>query len=200
VFQKPPQNHIPTVVKHLRKTIHIIILLFILVSCSVEKGIVKQMNAEFKTKYPEIEKYSQTEYQEKLRKRVLSKFFNEFKLEKSNLYVIETFQNRGGHHVITKYQTVMTYFWQEGNLLEVYYVNDNDELEIKKEQYWGTENMIRTLEFIQNRFETNDLDSISKISKSWEHQYNHAGEYFITELDKNLQVLKIFKCEEFGFE
>lgn len=158
------------------------------------------MNSEFKTKYPEIKEYSRTEYQEKLRKRILPKFLNDYVLNDSNLYVIETFQNRGGHHVITKYQTVMTYFWEDGKLLEVYYVNDNDELEIKKEQYWGSENMIPTLKFIQERFELNELDSISKISKSWQHQYSHAGKYFITELDKNLQVLKIVICEEFGFE
>jgi hypothetical protein len=158
------------------------------------------MNSKYKTKYPEIKEYSRTEYQEKLRKRILPKFLNDFKLSDSNLYIIETFQNRGGHHVITKYQTVMTYFWQDGKMLEVYHVNNENELEIQKKQYWGSEDMIPTLKFIEKRFELNELDSISKISKNWKHQYSHAGEYFITELDKNLKVLKIIKCEEFGFE
>ncbi len=171
----------------------------ILTSCSINNGVVKQINSEFKTKYPEIKSYSKTKYQEKLRKRILPKFLNNYKLSDSNLYVIETFQNRGGHHVITKYQTVKTYFWQDGKLIEVYYVNDDNELQIQKEQSWGSEYLIPTFKFIEKQFVRNDLDSISRVSENlWEHQFSHAGEYFITELDKNLNILRIIKCAEFG--
>lgn len=185
----------------MKKTIKILILTFILTSCSINNGVVKRINSEFKTKYPEIKKYSQTKYQEKLRKQILPKFLSDYNLTDSNLYIVETFQNRGGHHVVTKYQTVRTYFWQDGKLLEVYYVNNDNELEIQKEESWGSENMIPTLKFIQKQFELNDLDSISRVSNNiWDHQASHAGEYFITELDKDLNVLKIIKCAEFGFE
>src|SRR5690606_14672456 len=131
--------------------------------------------------------------------RIIPQFLNDYKLSDSNLYIVETFQNRGGDHVITKYQTVMTYFWQDGKLIEVYYVNDDNELEIKKEQYWGSEHRIPTLKFIEKQFLRNDLDSISRVSKNLrEHQFSHAGEYFITEVDKDLNILKIIKCAEFG--
>ncbi|MAL60227.1 MAG: hypothetical protein CMC14_09280 [Flavobacteriaceae bacterium] len=159
------------------------------------------MNSEFNRKYPEIKKYSRTEYQEKLRKRILPKFLKENDLSDSNLYIVETFQNRGGHHIVTKYQTVFTYFWQDGKILEVYYVNDDDELRIKKEEYWGAEYMIPTLKFIEKQFERNDLDSIRRVSENlWKYQFSHAGEYFITELDKDLNILNSLKCPEFRFE
>ena len=155
-------------------------------SCSIKNSVVKQINSEFKTQYPEIKSYSKTEYQEKLRNRILPKFLNDYKLTNSNLYVVEAFQNRGGHHVVTKYQTVFTYFWQDGEILEVYYVDDNDELK---------------LNFIEEQFKRNDLDSIRRVSENlWKHQFSHAGEYFITELDNNLNILKSLKCTEFAFE
>ena len=180
---------------------NILLLLLILASCSIKNSVVKQINSEFKTQYPEIKSYSKTEYQEKLRNRILPKFLNDYKLTNSNLYVVEAFQNRGGHHVVTKYQTVFTYFWQDGEILEVYYVDDNDELKIKKEQYWGADYMISTLNFIEEQFKRNDLDSIRRVSENlWKHQFSHAGEYFITELDNNLNILKSLKCTEFAFE
>jgi len=184
----------------LRKTIQIIILASILVSCSINNGIIKRINFEFKSKYPKIEKFSRTKYQEKLRKRIILKFLSDFKLENSKLYIIESFQNRGGHHVITKYQTVMTYFFQNGELLEVYSINNDNKLERKKDQYWGTEYMASTINFIQKRFELNQLDSIGKMSESREQQINHAGEFFVTELDEDLNIIKVVKCEEFRFE
>ena len=158
------------------------------------------MNSEFSLKYPEIEKYPKTEYQKKIRKLVFNQFLNDFDLTNSNLYVVERFQNRGGHHVITKHQTVMIYFWQDDQLLEVYHVKDNYELEARKEQNWGTDYIIPTLEFIQENFEKNQLDSIKNKSENIKYQFNHPGEFFITELDNKLNVLKAMKCEEFEIE
>ncbi|MBU3012991.1 hypothetical protein KO506_16380 [Polaribacter vadi] len=169
-------------------------------SCSISNGITNRINSKFKIEYPKIKEYSRTKYQEKLRKRVLKKIQNDFELVKSKLYIVEVFQNRGGHHVFTKYQTVMTYFWQDGILKEVYYVNDENKLEIKKEEYWGTEHMIPTLKFIQEKMELNQFDSIEKKSQNINNQISHAGEFFITEMDEQLNIIKVLKCEEFGIE
>ena len=184
----------------MKKATYILILTTILISCSVSNGISNRINSKFKTNYPEIKEYSRTEYQENLRNRVLSKFLKDFELEKSKLYIIESFQNRGGHHVFTKYQTVMTYFWQSGNIKEVYYVNDENELEIKKDKSWKTEHIIPTLKFIQEKMELNQLDSIETKSENIKNQLSHAGEFFITQLDDHLNIINVVKCEEFEIE
>ncbi len=184
----------------MKKTACIIILTITLVSCSVNKGLTRKINSKFKIDYPEIVQYSKTKYQEKLRKRILKRFLSDFELEKSKLYVVENFQSRGGHHVFTKYQTATTYFFQNGILKEVYHINDENKLEVQKKEYWGSELMIPTLKFIQKKMELNQLDSIKKKYTNHKNYVDHAGEFFITELDEKLNIIKVVKCVEFGIE
>ena len=184
----------------MKKILYIVILNFILISCSLSRGITKEINEKFNLKYPDIKEYSRTKYQESLRKLILLEYLRSFELETNKLYIIERFQNRGGHHVFTKYQTVMTYFWQNGKLKEVYYVDDTNKLEAKKEQYWGSELVIPTLKFIQKKLDLNQIDSIEIESKNIKNQFSHLGEFFITELDEKLNVINVVKCTEFAVD
>lgn len=182
------------------KIFKILIICTVLISCSLSNAVTREINKNFNWKYPEIKEYSRTRYQEKLRKRVISEFLRDFKNENGKLYIIERFQNRGGHHVASKYQTVMNYFWQNNKLIEVYHVDDRNKLEAKNEQYWGTAHVLPTLKFIQEKLNLNQIDSIEIESKNIKNQFSHPGEFFITELNEELNVINVVKCIEFRID